>query len=144
MATSSDGWKFHKNADGVEYWYHPITHQVQQHKPGAEQPDGEPLKCARCGGLGWHEDIQPNRNTGDAEQVQVQCYECRATGYRLMMRESDVDAKRYQFLRSRDLATLERGGIFAGMTPNNIVLNQEDLDAAIDAAMTTKIKGDES
>ncbi|MDI3817185.1 hypothetical protein QK414_35650 [Pseudomonas aeruginosa] len=27
------------------------------------------------------------------------------------------------------------GGVFAGMTPENIVLNQEDLDAEIDAAL---------
>lgn len=42
---------------------------------------------------------------------------------------------RYQFLRNRDLDTVKAGGIFAGKTPDNLVLNGEDLDAAIDAAI---------
>lgn len=45
------------------------------------------------------------------------------------------DAIRYRWLRSRDLDTINAGGIFAGMTPQNIVLNEGDLDAAIDHAM---------
>ncbi|EPB6943434.1 TPA: hypothetical protein ACGJUA_002402 [Pseudomonas aeruginosa] len=45
------------------------------------------------------------------------------------------DAARYRWLRERDLETIRQGGVFAGMTPENIVLNQEDLDAAIDAAL---------
>lgn len=42
------------------------------------------------------------------------------------------DAVRCRWLRERDLETIRQGGVFAGMTPENIVLNQEDLDAAID------------
>ncbi|MCO2384226.1 hypothetical protein [Pseudomonas aeruginosa] len=45
------------------------------------------------------------------------------------------DAARYQWLRERDLETIRQGGVFAGMTPENIVLNLEHLDAAIDAAL---------
>ncbi|MBG6568267.1 hypothetical protein [Pseudomonas aeruginosa] len=45
------------------------------------------------------------------------------------------DAARYRWLRERDLETISRGGIFAGMTPENIVINLEDLDAEIDAAL---------
>lgn len=48
------------------------------------------------------------------------------------------DAARYRWLRERDLETISRGGIFAGMTPENIVLNLEDLDAEIDAARFSK------
>jgi len=44
-------------------------------------------------------------------------------------------AKRYEWLRSRDLDAIGSGGAFAGMTPENVVLNDVDLDAAIDAAM---------
>lgn len=47
-----------------------------------------------------------------------------------------VDAARYRWLRARDLDTISRGGVFAGMTPQNIVLNGDDLDREIDAAMT--------
>ena len=42
------------------------------------------------------------------------------------------DAKRYAWLRERDLDTIHRGGVFAGLTPKNVVLNGEDLDIAID------------
>lgn len=44
-------------------------------------------------------------------------------------------AKRYAWLRSRDVDAISSGGVFAGMTPENVVLNGEDLDAAIDAAI---------
>ena len=46
-----------------------------------------------------------------------------------------IDAARYNFLRGRDLDTITKGGVFAGMTPRNVVLNGDDLDAAVDAAM---------
>ncbi len=46
-----------------------------------------------------------------------------------------IDAARYRWLRSRDLDTISKGGVFAGMTPENVILNEEDLDRAIDAAM---------
>jgi hypothetical protein len=45
------------------------------------------------------------------------------------------DAERFRWLRSRDIDTIHSGGIFAGMTPDNVVLNGDDLDAAIDAAL---------
>lgn len=46
------------------------------------------------------------------------------------------DAQRYAFLRGRDLETINRGGIFAGKTPDNMILNGKDLDDAIDAAIS--------
>jgi hypothetical protein len=42
-------------------------------------------------------------------------------------------AERYTWLRERDLSTVHQGGVFAGRTPENVVLNGADLDAAIDA-----------
>lgn len=42
---------------------------------------------------------------------------------------------RYQYLRERRLDTIKDGGVFAGMTPDNVVLNGVDLDAAIDSAI---------
>ena len=47
-----------------------------------------------------------------------------------------ADCIRYRWLRSRDLDAVTKGGIFAGRTPENVVLNLEDLDAAIDAEMS--------
>lgn len=49
------------------------------------------------------------------------------------------DAERYRWLRSRDLETISQGGVFAGITPQNMVLNEETLDQAVDAAMTTEL-----
>ncbi|EME0886779.1 ead/Ea22-like family protein [Pseudomonas aeruginosa] len=51
------------------------------------------------------------------------------------IRRMAKDAARYRWLRERDLETIRQGGVFAGMTPENIVLNQEDLDGIIDAAL---------
>lgn len=51
------------------------------------------------------------------------------------IRHMAKDAARYRWLRERDLETIRQGGVFAGMTPENIVLNLEHLDAAIDAAL---------
>lgn len=48
---------------------------------------------------------------------------------------ANKDAKRYHWLRSRDLDAIVEGGVFAGMIPENVVLNSEDLDREIDAAM---------
>ena len=52
----------------------------------------------------------------------------------------EKDAARYQWLRERDLETVHKGGVFAGMTPENYVLNGADLDAAIDAALAAQAK----
>lgn len=46
-----------------------------------------------------------------------------------------LDARRYRFLRSRDLHAIHLGGVFAGMTPENLVLNGAALDAAVDSAI---------
>ena len=43
------------------------------------------------------------------------------------------DAKRYQWLRNRDVDAIHRGGVFAGVTPQNLVINLADLDQHIDA-----------
>lgn len=51
------------------------------------------------------------------------------------------DARRYRWLRARDLDTIERGGVFAGMTPANVVLAEEDLDRAVDEAMARTPEG---
>lgn len=53
-----------------------------------------------------------------------------------MMRDADArDAARYRWLRGRNLDAISAGGVFAGMTPANVVLNGKDMDASIDAAM---------
>lgn len=43
-----------------------------------------------------------------------------------------VYSARYKYLRERDLDTIQKGGIFAGSTPDNQLLSGVDLDKAID------------
>ena len=50
-------------------------------------------------------------------------------------------AERYSWLRDRDLDTIHQGGVFAGKTPENLVLSGDDLDAAIDAQMESERHG---
>ena len=52
--------------------------------------------------------------------------------------ECAKNANRYLWLRARDLDTITCGGVFAGLTPDNLVLNGEDLDAAVDAALAAQ------
>lgn len=53
---------------------------------------------------------------------------------RTMMKFKE-DAIRYRYLRDRDLESISNGGVFAGMTPDNFVINGDDLDIAIDKAI---------
>lgn len=53
--------------------------------------EGEPLSCPKCEGQGWWIDVQPNQHSGDAEQYQAQCDDCRGSGFRLMKRESSEE-----------------------------------------------------
>lgn len=47
-----------------------------------------------------------------------------------------VFENRYQFLRNADIDAIYKGGIFAGQTPENLVINGQDLDDAIDKALS--------
>lgn len=48
------------------------------------------------------------------------------------LQERNADAARYAWLRDRDLESINLGGLFVGRTPDNLVVNGDDLDAAID------------
>jgi hypothetical protein len=77
---------------------------------------------------------------GDLKPVPRQITEC-ATLLRALdaLAEENArfwaDAMRYNYLRERDLDTLQKGGVFAGMTPKNVVLNGANLDHEVDAAI---------
>jgi hypothetical protein len=47
----------------------------------------------------------------------------------------DDDARRYQWLRSRDDNTIVQGGVFIGLTPQNMILTLADADRHIDEEM---------
>lgn len=48
------------------------------------------------------------------------------------------DAERYRVLRQADVDTIHNGGLFAGLTPDNIVINGHDLDRRTDAVIATR------
>lgn len=50
----------------------------------------------------------------------------------------------YQYLRDRPLDAMHLGGVFAGQTPDNLVLNGEDLDAAILDAIRSRTPSKET
>ncbi len=52
-------------------------------------------------------------------------------------------AIRYAYLRAKPLTAIQDGGVFAGRTPDNVVLNGDDLDNAITTELThtTTTKG---
>lgn len=84
----------------------------------------------------------------DSSHYEFRCINCGATDVtgcgwgRLAKpcpgRDIEADALRYRHLRTKDLEMVYSGGVFAGRTPENVVLNLEDLDAAIDAEMKPK------
>lgn len=45
------------------------------------------------------------------------------------------DAERYRHLKSKDIGAIHKGGVFAGKTPDNVVLNGDELDAAVDQSI---------
>lgn len=45
----------------------------------------------------------------------------------------------YAFLRNRDLDSIDKGGVFAGLTPDNRVLNGDDLDEVIREYMAKEL-----
>lgn len=45
------------------------------------------------------------------------------------------NADRYLVLRQADVDTIQNGGLFAGLTPDNLVINGEDLDRRTDAVI---------
>lgn len=74
--------------------------------------------------------------SGDASELIDACMAISATH----PTKQGLDVARYRWLRARDLETICQGGVFAGMTPQNVILSGEDLDAAVDAAMAAQAK----
>jgi len=82
--------------------------------------DSAKIFCVTCG------DWFPEEESGYDNGKIAECLYC--TNAR--------DAARYRWLRERDLDTISNGGVFAGTTPDNVILNGVDLDIEIDKAMT--------
>lgn len=68
------------------------------------------------------------------------CAVCGFTPKTAELSDVERDARRYRYLRERDLDTIRTGGIFAGRVPQNVVVNGDDLDAAIDEAIRNAVR----
>jgi hypothetical protein len=74
--------------------------------------------------------------TREELQAKLRARDDRIAELEAALAASEADARRYRYLRDRDLETIHMGGVFAGRVPENVVVNGDDLDAAIDWAMT--------
>lgn len=90
--------------------------------------DDAKVFCVTCGE--WF----PDGKTGLTDGMLSECQHC--TDAR--------DADRYRWLRSRDLDTITRGGVFAGKMPEKQVVNGIDLDRYIDKAIRQSEEAEKS
>jgi hypothetical protein len=85
----------------------------------SEINDVSKIFCVTCGV--WF----PESQTGLTDGKVSECQQCTNARY----------AARYRWLRERDLDTISKGGVFAGLMPHKLVLSGSDLDKAIDSAI---------
>ncbi|QKL02641.1 hypothetical protein GEV39_15115 [Pseudomonas sp. NY5710] len=108
-------------------------------------PDGHfvQVTCGECSGsgtlLGAYETAKVQRESlykrlNDAGRDLLFMRTAR-DGFEAMADGLRLDAERYRWIRHRNLDTISQGGVFAGITPQNLVINEETLDEAVDAAM---------
>lgn len=77
-------------------------------------------------------DWDPRKSDEWQQLLDLLQLECHTTVLSEMER-FDKDIQRYRHLRSKDLDTISNGrGVFAGIVPDNLVINGADLDQAID------------
>lgn len=64
-----------------------------------------------------------------------------STAIKALIAENEAlrrNADRYLVLRQADVDTIQNGGLFAGLTPDNIVINGNHLDEATDAVIAAR------
>ena len=105
--------------------------------PNAVQRNGYPYALAQTqtAWLVWEAAMRASRINPDQylcikPACGNECYACRCAISPQEMRDYAI---RYAIIRNAPLNAIKDGGVFAGKTPENLVINGEDLDAAIDA-----------
>jgi len=102
---------------------------IQAHEDARAQHDRDSAELRRlC------EDRDKARRERDLCKAEIAGLESSCGHLGRLVDELRAKAERYDYLRDRDLGAIQAGGVFAGKTPDNVVLNGGDLDAAIDAA----------
>ncbi len=81
------------------------------------------------------------RVDAETSRLMLKTYGLHLDGKDSELATRNADADRYRWLRERPLDSICKGGLFVGMTPSNVVINGDDLDAAIDASIAAEQKG---
>jgi hypothetical protein len=104
-----------------------LGHEEGRSKPAKQQVEQEPVGYVTLDG----------EFVATSPTVQKHGLDCGKNLYTSLQAREPMsdDEKRYQYLRNRPLDTITSGGVFAGLTPENIVLNGDDLDKHIDDAI---------
>lgn len=125
----------YENGKICQYSYAPVDYFFMEVRIGQDQYRLDFGKCTGPTGVDFYGIHIFHPFDVKAQQHSVNA--CDITRPYLSRPEREyVDAARYRWLRERDLDAIGMGGVFAGMTPDNVVLNEEDLDEAIDRAMS--------
>lgn len=106
---------------------------------GAASPQAEDRRCRECGITR----IEPGTEVDGWPLCWADDDLCSRCQDRLR-EEMEQDAARYRYLRNRRTrpADYAAGGVFAGRTPDNVILGGEGLDRAIDAELGVKPVGE--
>ncbi len=108
-------------------------------------PDFEEVKRL-CKALAWLDIAVPSGGEEKAARwVELVSSVVRAAEGSKMLRQDAVeiqalrkDAERYQVLRQADIDTIQNGCLFAGLVPDNLVINGYDLDKRTDAVIASR------
>ena len=73
----------------------------------------------------------------DCDPYRGQCDKCMIERLEEENESLRRDAERYRVLRRADIDTIQNGGLFVGLTPENIVINGTDLDYRCDALISS-------
>lgn len=120
-------WFVHRDGMGSEFPPHP------------DQNFG--VDDARGWAVAWH---GVGRNSGIwLEEVAEFMAAANPAAVRALIVENETlrrNADRYLVLRQADVDTIQNGGLFAGLTPDNIVINGHHLDEQTDAVIAARKK----
>jgi hypothetical protein len=108
-----------------------------------DEGDGSACVCGKESILSFLESDTPAARPPEAHQcIRPACLpDCSMCNSAISPATARAYALRYAWLREQPIDSVEQGGVFAGRTPENLVLNGSDLDEAIDAACVEKKNG---
>lgn len=111
--------------EGLEYWDRIC--ELKRYGFIHSQDNSRVLKVE---GMGSWIDMYEAQNIVDAAQHEINDLKAENESLR-------ADAERYRALRRADIDTIQNGGLFVGLVPENIVINGHDLDYRCDALISS-------